>query len=230
MNNNNANNSNGAAPIGGIACFKYRKGKPCVSRKELISCIRKERKGFHGSVLQRIRQCSRQHPFRADDPRDHGEYFLQHHLLRILSPEDRIPVIVILHRQTEILKFLQPPEHLLRIVRCPFLHLPVPGVIQFRPGDRSRQKGLHGPGIPPAVVFLFPLVVPFLIPADDVLVQDLPQKAHVPPPFPLFGYGYYIMDFPLGGSFLFLTENLIVNSPNPSLIFRPRSRTISMID
>ena len=43
LNNNNANNSNAAAPIGGIASFKYRKGKQCISCKELVSCIRKER-------------------------------------------------------------------------------------------------------------------------------------------------------------------------------------------
>lgn len=43
LNNNNANNSNGAAPIGGRACFEYRKGKRCISRKELFSRIRKER-------------------------------------------------------------------------------------------------------------------------------------------------------------------------------------------
>ena len=45
LNNNNANNSNGAAPIGGICLIQVPKGKPCVSRKESISCLQMERKG-----------------------------------------------------------------------------------------------------------------------------------------------------------------------------------------
>ncbi len=34
LNNNNANNSNGAAPIERIVSFEYREGKQCVSLKE----------------------------------------------------------------------------------------------------------------------------------------------------------------------------------------------------
>ena len=34
LNNNNANNSNGAAPIGGIVRFEYLRGKQSSSRKE----------------------------------------------------------------------------------------------------------------------------------------------------------------------------------------------------
>ena len=44
LNNNNANNSNGVAPLGGIVSFEYGYGKQCISRKESVSCIRKERK------------------------------------------------------------------------------------------------------------------------------------------------------------------------------------------
>ena len=39
MNNNNANNSNGAAPIERIVRFEYRKGKQCVSLKEWFSIL-----------------------------------------------------------------------------------------------------------------------------------------------------------------------------------------------
>lgn len=42
LNNNNAVNSNGAAPIERTyVSFKYRKGKQCISRKELISRLQK---------------------------------------------------------------------------------------------------------------------------------------------------------------------------------------------
>ena len=37
LDNNNANNSNGAAPIERIVSFEYRKGKQCVSLKEWFS-------------------------------------------------------------------------------------------------------------------------------------------------------------------------------------------------
>lgn len=46
LNNNNANNANGVAPIGGKARFEYRKGKQSISCKELVSRFRKERKGL----------------------------------------------------------------------------------------------------------------------------------------------------------------------------------------
>ncbi len=39
LNNNNANNSNGVAPIVGIVRFEYRKGKQYVSHKEWFSCL-----------------------------------------------------------------------------------------------------------------------------------------------------------------------------------------------
>lgn len=44
--NNNANNSNGVAPIERIVRFEYRNGKQCVSLKEFVSRFRKERKGL----------------------------------------------------------------------------------------------------------------------------------------------------------------------------------------
>ena len=52
LNNNNANNSNGAAPIGRIASFEYRQGKQSVSRKEFASRFRKERKGHRTAAAQ----------------------------------------------------------------------------------------------------------------------------------------------------------------------------------
>lgn len=39
LNNNNANNSNGVAPIGGMVRFEYLRGKQCISRKEWFSCL-----------------------------------------------------------------------------------------------------------------------------------------------------------------------------------------------